>query len=153
MFTGDITYNVDNQMCQAPLRLSFAVIYGAFGCYIIPVSLIMFVYMKLVRYVHTLKQHVTLGNTFNRAQKDLKMVRRIVILVTMLLIICLPYASFILVSFFTTPPKYHFRIAFIFVDISFVAVTITLFQFTDSLKASVKKLFNNQRNTVVPTLT
>jgi hypothetical protein len=46
-------------------------------------------------------------------------------------------------SFFTSPPKYHFRIAYIFVDVSLAFVMITIFKFTGPLKTAVKKLLKN----------
>jgi hypothetical protein len=56
-------------------------------------------------------------------------------------------------SFFNSAPKYYFRIAFIFVDVLFIWVMIAIFQFTDPLKASLKKIINGRRNLVIPTLT
>ncbi|CAF5098445.1 unnamed protein product, partial [Rotaria sp. Silwood1] len=109
IFTGDIRYNVDNQICQVYLGFSFSIIYISLCTYGIPVPFIIFIYFKLVRYVHDISNRVIPVNTLSRAKKELKMVQNIVILVFILLILGVPYVLFILMSFFTKPPKYHFR--------------------------------------------
>jgi len=153
ILTGAITYSVDNQICQVPFRLSFSIIYMSVCLYIIPVSLIMFIYMKLVRYIKGMSKRVLPVNTLFRARRDLKIVRRIVILVHILLIGGIPMTLFIFLSFGNLAPKYHFRIGYLFVYVSILFIMITLFQFTDLLKASVKKLIYGQRNTVFPMFT
>jgi hypothetical protein len=136
---GEILYNIDNQICQLPLHLSFSIIYMANFAYITPVFLTMIIYLKLVRYVKAMSVRVTLVNTLSRARRELKMVRRTVILVSILIVYCFPYAMFIFLSFFIVIPKYHFRISYVFIDASYLFVMIALFQFTDPLKASIMK--------------
>ncbi|CAF4769894.1 unnamed protein product, partial [Rotaria sp. Silwood2] len=114
---------------------------------------VMLIYFKLIRYVQDMSKHVIPTNTLYRAQRELKMVRRIVILIMGIVTIGFPYALFIFISFFTTPPKYHFRIAYIFVDTSLAFVMIALFQFTEPLKISIMKRITRQVNVVIPTLT
>jgi hypothetical protein len=97
LFTGEIIYNVDNQICQIPLRLSFALIYSSLCIYIIPVSMITFIYFKLVRYVKQMSERATPTNSLSRAQRELKMVKRIVILINILVIIGFPYTIFIFI--------------------------------------------------------
>lgn len=60
---------------------------------------------------------------------------------------------FAFLSFGNLAPKYHFRIAFMFVEVSMLFVMIALFKFTDPLKASVKKIIYTQSNRVMPTVT
>jgi hypothetical protein len=149
VFTDEIVYNIDNQICQLPFRLSFCIIYTAFCIYLIPMPMIVFIYFKLVRYVREMGKRVTPANTLLRAQRELKMVQRTVILISILVILGFPYALFLLMSFFTASPKYNFRIAYIFIDVSSALVMITLFQFTDPLKASVMKKLKHRSNRVV----
>jgi hypothetical protein len=121
--------------------------------YSIPMLLIIFIYLKLVLYVRRMSERITPVNTLVRAKRELKMVHRIVILTIILMIFGVPYMSFIFMSFFVSPPKYHFRIAFIFVDISLVFMIIALFQFTDPLKASImEKIRRRRRNMAVGTV-
>ena len=146
LFTNEIIYNLENQICQLPLRLSFLIIYMANSAYIIPVSLTMIIYLKLVYHVRKMTRRVIPVNTLDRARRDLKMLRRTVILVSILIVYCLPYATFIFCSFFLQLPKYHFRISCAFIDTSYLFVMIALFQFTDPLKASIRKLLRRQTN-------
>jgi hypothetical protein len=82
---------MNNQICQLQLRLDFLAIYNALGIFIIPVSLIIFIYYKIVRYVKEMSKHITPVNILTRAQRELKMIRRIVILVSGLATIGIPY--------------------------------------------------------------
>ncbi|CAF2718104.1 unnamed protein product [Rotaria sp. Silwood2] len=84
----------------------------------------MFIYLKLVRYVQGMSKCVTPANILARAKRELRMGQRTVILVTILLALGVPYTIIIFMPFFTNPPKYHFRIAFIFIDVSLAFVMI-----------------------------
>jgi hypothetical protein len=151
MFTGDITYNYDNQICQIPLRLSFSLIFVICNAYLIPVWMIQLIYFKLVRYVKEVSRHVTTtGISLSRIERELKMVRRIIIIVTILVILGLPYTVFIFMSFFTDPPKYHYQIAGLFINSAVLFVMMALFLFTDPLKSAVFKRINLRSETVVP---
>lgn len=152
IFTDAIVYNVDNQICQVPYGLSFSILYAPFFIYIIPVYLVIFIYLRLVRFVRGMNQRVTLANTLIRAQRNLKMTRRIVTLVEILFISGFPFSIFIFLSFANRAPKYHYRIGFIFVEASMLFVMIALFQFTDSVKASVKKIIYGRPTMVNPNL-
>jgi hypothetical protein len=108
-------YNVHNQICQVPLRFHFSIIYLAHCVYLIPNSLIIYIYLKLVQYVHEMSKHVAPANTLSRAQRELQIVGRIVIVITILIVLGIPYTVFLVMSFFTVIHKYHFRIAFVFI--------------------------------------
>jgi hypothetical protein len=153
LFTNEIVYNADNQICQLRLYLSFSIIYMANFAYITPVSLTMIIYLKLVFYVKKMNERITSVKTLYRAKRELKMVRRTVILVSILIIYCFPYAMFIFLSFFTQIPKYHFRISYVFIDASYLFVIVALFQFTDPLKTSIMKFIQKRaRNDILPTV-
>ncbi|CAF4011683.1 unnamed protein product [Rotaria sp. Silwood1] len=152
MSNGNITYDVDNQICQISLGLSFPMIFVALCIYTIPISLIMFVYFKLVRYVKTISNLVTPANTLIRARRELNMFRRIVIFVTILVVLGIPYITFICMSFFISPPKYHLRIACSAIYVSLACVIIALFQLTPPLKTSIMKLISGRRNKITPTV-
>ncbi|CAF3135116.1 unnamed protein product [Rotaria sp. Silwood2] len=146
VFTSETLYNLDNQICQIYLRLSVSVIMVALCVYVVPITLITFIYFMLVQYVHKMSSHVAAANTLFHAKRELKMVKRTVLLTTILVMVGFPYALFILMSFFTTLPKYHFRIAYVFVDVSMVFVMLTLYQFTEPLKTSMMKRIRRQIN-------
>ncbi|CAF1444620.1 unnamed protein product [Adineta steineri] len=153
LFTGQIVYDVNNQVCELLPRLSFSVIYMAFCLFGIPVSMIMFIYFILVRYVKKMNTHVTPINTLVRALRELKMIRRTVILITIVVTVCFPYQLFLLMSFFNRKPKYNFRIAYVFGDISILCVIITVFIFTDRLKASVKNIITRPTSIITSAVT
>jgi hypothetical protein len=153
LLTHEIKYIINNQICQMPIQLSFFMIYCSFCVYAIPHSITMIVYFKLVRYVQEMSKRATPVNTLNRAKSQLKMVRRIVILIFGVVILGIPYVIFIIMSFFTDPPKYHFRIAFLFGDASLPFVMIALFQFTDPLKEFIIRKINVRTNLILPTVT
>ena len=152
LFTGEILYDIRNQICQLPLHLSFSIIYMANFAYMTPVALTFIVYMKLVYYVKKMGKRITPANVLSRAKKDLQMVKRTVVLVSILIIYCLPYAVFIFLSFIITIPTYHFRISYVFIDASYLFVMIILFQFTDPLKTSIKRKFLRPQNDIAPTV-
>ncbi|CAF0936920.1 unnamed protein product [Adineta steineri] len=143
-----IQYNADNQICETPFRLSFVIIYNSIVGYFIPMNGIMFIYIKLVFYVKEMNKRVTIVNTVSRAQRELKMVHRIVILVSILLILGIPYTTFTFIGFFTKPPKYDFRISFTFMYIALLFIMITLFQFTDSVKIYIMTKIKRRSNTI-----
>ncbi|CAF1235606.1 unnamed protein product [Adineta steineri] len=152
LLRDEIIFNVDNQICQIPMKLSFSIIYMSFCIYIIPILVIMFIYIKLIRYVKKISKRVVSVNILFRAQRELKMIRRTVILVAILGTICAPYQTFIIISLFTEPPRYHFRIAYVFVDLSLLCVIIVLFQFTDPVKTSIMKRIRRLSNMIIPTI-
>jgi len=148
--TGQIIYNVDNQICQVPLRLSFSLMFMLLYGYIIPMLLVLFIYLKLFLYVKEMSEHVIPINTLVRARKQLKMVRRTVILIILGMTVCFPYTIFIVISFFISPPKYHLRICYLFINVSVLLVMIAVFQFTESLKTSSMKKLKRRPNIVIP---
>ncbi len=153
VFTDQIKYDVDNQTCQAPLRLSFLTIFNICYVYMIPVGSVVLIYFRMVRYIKQMSKRVTAVNTLSRAQRELKMIVRIIRLISILLSLGLPYTIFIFMSFFNSAPKYSFRIAYIFADASLALVMIVLFQNTDLVKTSLMKKINWRTNAIVTTVT
>jgi hypothetical protein len=149
IFTDQIKYFADSQTCQTPFRLSFLTIFNACYIYMVPVGALVLIYFHMVRYVKLISKRATPVNTLSRAERELKMIVRIIRLVLILLSIGLPYMIFILMSFFNSTPKYSFRIGYIFMDVSLIFVMIALFQNTDPVKTSLKKKINWRPNKIV----
>lgn len=137
--TGQINYNADNQICQIPLRWSMPIIHVTLWIFVIPMSINIFIYFRLLRYVKEIGQQTTPGNKLFHARRQLKMVRRIFILINVLLLLGLPYTTFIVMSFVTELPKYHFRIIFVFVYVSSILVMSALFYCTETIKKAAVK--------------
>jgi hypothetical protein len=153
VFTDQIKYDVQNQICQIPLRLSFLTFFNSCYMYTIPVGSIILIYFRVVRYVKLMSKRAAPGNTLSRAQRELKMIVRIIRLISILLFAGIPYTIFIFMSFFNSAPKYDFRIAFIFLYASLVLVMIALFQNTDPVMMFVMKKINRLPNTIVAAIT
>lgn len=149
-FEARLVYNVDNQICQLPLRMSFSIIYMPICVYIIPLSLTISIYVRLLIYVRSMNDRIIPLNNQIRAKRELRMMKHVVGIISILLTLGIPYIIFILMSFFTSPPKYHFRIAFLFVDLSLPCVLIILCRFTETLKISISTKLTFKQNRVLP---
>ncbi len=129
LLTGAATYNVDNQACILPFQLSVPIIYNVSLVYMIPFSIIILIYFKLVGYVRQMSNRVTSSvQTIFQARRELVMVRRIATMISILVILGLPYTIFMFISFITKPPKYHYRIAILFVDLAQALIMAALFK-------------------------
>ncbi|CAF0930094.1 unnamed protein product [Adineta ricciae] len=148
LLAGYIVYNVYNQNCEILFSFNFGVIWISSCTYNVPVVIIIFLYFRLILYAKSINNVATAANVFSRAQRELKMVKQIVILVSMLLIFGVPYVTFIVTSFFTNIPLYHYRISHIFVVLPYPVLIATLFYFTEPLKDSLKKNFSRRRNLI-----
>ncbi|CAF1521436.1 unnamed protein product [Adineta steineri] len=149
LFTNNIVYDIDNQLCQVPLRFSFSIIYSALFNYLIPLSMTMFIYFRLVQNVKEMSKRVTSTYILSRAQRELKMVQQTIFIMISLVFLGIPYTIFILMSFFNDVPKYHFRVAYIFIDTSLILMMMILFQFNAPLKSSTMKRINPRTNVVL----
>ncbi|CAF0845593.1 unnamed protein product [Adineta steineri] len=149
LFTNNIVYDIDNQLCQVPLRISFSIIYSALFNYLIPLSMTMFIYFRLVQNVKEMSKRVTSTYILSRAQRELKMVQQTIFIMIFLVFLGIPYTIFILMSFFNDVPKYHFRVAYIFIDTSLILMMMILFQFNTPLKSTTMKRINPQTNVVL----
>jgi hypothetical protein len=153
LFTGHIIYLPNSQICQVPVGFSLPIMYNSTVVYLIPVTCIILIYVKFVLYVRHMSKRVTPANTLFRAQRELRMVRRIVMLVTFLVMSGLPYMIFIFISFITSPPKYYLRIAYLSIDVSLAFVTTVMFETTPSVKNTMLSTIGVVSNVIVPTTT
>ena len=138
--TNNIVYNINNQICQAPLGLSVILMYNAVVIYVIPNMGIILVYMLLTRYVHRMSARTTVSNRLFHARRELKLIQRTFILACTLICLGIPYLIFVLISFATEPPKYHFRIAYFFIDFSILIVMILRYYFTQPVKDIIRRV-------------
>ena len=153
IFTSQIAYLPDEQMCQAPLGLTLYTIYNMLFIYSVPITGIVLIYIQLVLYVRRMSKRASPVNTILQAQRDLKIVRNIVMAVGVLVAVGMPYMIFIFISVFTTPPRYHLRMAYFCVDISMVYVLLPMVETTEPVKKAILKAFGRRSNAVVPVTT
>ncbi|CAF1378834.1 unnamed protein product [Adineta ricciae] len=149
IFNGEIIYDDYNQMCRLRFDLSFSVIYAGCFAYIIPITIIVILYIGLVRHVQGMNLRITCSNTLHRAHQQLQMIQRIVLIVMILLTTGLPYVVFITLSFVDHRWKYFLRVADLFVSISMILVLIALYQCTEPLQKAMKNIIQRHTNTVV----
>jgi hypothetical protein len=142
LWRHDIRYNSDNQICQIPLTLPLPALYVTFLIFVSPVTIIIVVYYKLLRYVRSMGQHITPVNRLFRTKRQLKMIRRICVLINALLFLALPYTTFIVLSFVTVVPKYHFRIIFAFIYVASSLMMCSLFSHTNTARRTAVKFFH-----------
>lgn len=133
LLTGQISYNIDNQVYQVPLRILIPKIYLTVVLYMIPNMGIVIIYIKLVRYVRQISNRTTVLNTLFHARRELRLVQRTFILTCTLIIIGMPYMIFTIMSFITIPYIYHFRIAFLCIDVSILVIIIMTYCFTQQI--------------------
>ena len=92
----------------------------------------------------------TVSNRLFHARRELKLIQRTFILACTLICLGIPYLIFVLISFVTEPPKYHFRIAYIFIDFSILIVMILRYYFTQPVKDIIRRVLP-PTNIVAPT--
>ncbi len=131
LFMGSAIYDVDNQACILPFQLSIPIIYGVSLVYLIPIILIILIYFRLVRYVHQISTQTTSSTlTIFQARRHLAMVKRVIMIISILLIYGVPYTVFMFMSFVTRPPRYHYRISIMCADVSQTLIMLALFKFS-----------------------
>ncbi|CAF0896509.1 unnamed protein product [Adineta ricciae] len=141
-----IQYSFDDQICLVFLRLSFPVIYNMLITYLIPISIIISIYLKLVLYVHFIDSRPTSIARMYRVRRNLFVVRRIITKILILLVLGVPYTIFIIISFFTTPPKYHLRIATCLLVLSQTLIMVAIIFFCRPVSNILMKFLHMTSN-------
>ena len=88
-------------------------------------------YHRLIQYILIVRGRVSAclisGSVVVAAQRQLTLIRRVIVLVSILTLSGVPYSVFIAMGFWMDPPIYQFRISFLFVDIALASVVCTMF--------------------------
>ncbi|CAF0985566.1 unnamed protein product [Adineta steineri] len=129
LYAVPVLLKVDDQICQMPLHLAVITVYNTLCVYFIPVSGIILVYIKIVLYVKEMSKNVTTANNLIRAQRELKMVHQIVILISILLSLDFSFSGFLF-------PDHHFP--------DFL---------TTPIKLAIRNITNQRTNTIAATMT
>ncbi|CAF1446871.1 unnamed protein product [Adineta ricciae] len=141
-----IQYSFDDQICLVFPRLSFSAIYNMLISYLIPISIIISIYLKLVRYVHFIDSRPSSIARMYRVRRNLFVVRRIITKILILIVLGMPYTIFIFISFFTTPPKYHLRIAIFLLVLSQTLITVAIIYFCRPVSNILMKFLHMTAN-------
>ena len=135
--TNQLEYDVYMNMCIIPIRSSGWTMYYAIFCYSIPLILLAFFYHRLIEYILTVRSRVSAclisGSVIVAAQRQLTLIRRVIVLVSILTLSGLPYCVFIFLGFWMDPPIYQFRISFLCVDIALASVVCTMFCYSTDI--------------------
>jgi hypothetical protein len=135
--TNQLQYDIYMNMCIIPIRSSGWTMYYAIFCYSIPLILIGIFYHRLIQYILTVRGRVSAclisGSVVVAAQRQLTLIRRVIVLVSILTISGLPYSVFIFMGFWMDPPVYQFRISFLCVDIALASVVCTMFCYSSDI--------------------
>ncbi|CAF1484063.1 unnamed protein product [Adineta ricciae] len=70
LYPGAIIYDVNDQICHLPVAFSIFVAYALIVGFSIPVSLIIYLYIRLVRHIKQISKNVTTSNNQVRAQRQ-----------------------------------------------------------------------------------
>jgi len=129
--TNQLQYDIYMNMCIIPIRSSGWTVYYAIFCYSIPLVLLAIFYHRLIQYILTVRGRVSAclisGSVVVAAQRQLALIQRVIVLVSILIVSGLPYSAFIFMGFWVDPPVYQFRISFLCVDIALASVVCTMF--------------------------
>ncbi len=117
--------------------------------YTIPITITVFLYFKLIYYVKQMSKRVTSANVLYRAQRELNMIRRVVILVMILFAFGIPDCVFFMMIVFNDKQLYDWRIGSVSMDVSVSMISIVLIQFTEPLKTAIMKRIKRRPNMVV----
>ena len=129
--TNELQYDITMNMCIIPITSSGWTMYFAVFCYTIPLILVAFFYHRLIEYILRARSRVSAclisGSVVVSAQRQLALIQRVIVLITILIVSGLPYCVFIAIGFWTDPPEYQFRISFLCVDIALMSVVLAMF--------------------------
>jgi len=153
LLTGDMIYHVDFQACLLPFRWSIPIVYNVLLAYLVPFSSIAFIYFRLVQYIRQMSSRSIVSvQRLVRARRELVMIRRIIIVINILIVLGLPYTIFTILSFLIQPPRYHYRLSILFIDISQTLIMIVLFKFTQPVLDVLIKFKRKSLNRIYPNI-
>jgi hypothetical protein len=129
--SNQLRYDRSMNMCIIPIRSSGWTLYYAIFCYLIPLILVGIFYHRLIKYILAARSRVSAclisGSVVVSAQRQLALIQRVIVLISILILSGIPYCVFIAIGLWTDPPEYQFRISFLFVDIALASVVLSMF--------------------------
>ncbi|CAF1354939.1 unnamed protein product [Didymodactylos carnosus] len=138
-----IIYLPNEFYCIAPM---FNLKFAAYVCsilYGLSITIISLIYVWIIYYIKQ-QSSQTLKNRQN--QRDLIIIKRILITLGILIILGIPIIVFILLFILTNYwPSFAYRLIWMTISFSFLFLNLSLIYFTSQWKQSVKQLWNNRR--------
>lgn len=145
LFWHDIIYLPNEHNCFIPLTHLCAIIWGAFTTYVIPFSCLSFIYLRITIFIRDQPNNVTLA-VKRRQQRDLLVLRRILITVSILLVVGIPTIVLLMLALITgnTHPL-SYRIVWIGAAICLTTLSIGLVFMDPQLNSIVMKKWRQNR--------
>ncbi|CAF0713689.1 unnamed protein product [Adineta steineri] len=148
LFLHDIVYLPQDNYCFVSFTNVFSLLWLAFNGYGNQIGVLLFVYIRITIFLRHQSNTQSLI-VKHRQERDLLVIRRILITVGLLISLGIPAMVFIVMSFITHedyPLTYPF--VFFFISISMIGVCLSTIIFTPQLKTIVVKII--QHNRVIP---
>ncbi|CAF1006105.1 unnamed protein product [Adineta ricciae] len=135
----------DDELCEITIHNRRTIVYLYMIVYLIPFLLILIQYRILVKYSKRKTNGLHSTNIQQRARRQVKSIRRILILIFILFILSLPDCTIIIFEVFllVRTPRYVHRIGFSFVGIASGLIMLIMMYYTRNLR---RLLFGRQRS-------
>ncbi|CAF1408580.1 unnamed protein product [Adineta steineri] len=148
LFLHDVVYLPTDYYCFVPFTNAYSMLWLAFVCYGNQIGVLSFIYIRITIFLRRQTNTPTLV-VKQRQDRDLLVIRRILIIVALLISLGVPGIVFLVKSFITNTDDFlTFPFVFFFISISMIGVCISTIIFTPQLKKIVVKII--QHNRVIP---
>jgi hypothetical protein len=146
LLTGHLNKLLSDNMCFLPTYEAGLTIYTAGLMFGTPNIVVTVLYRSLVSHVRTTTSTTTVISQ-RKMNRDLTMVRRIVLLVSLLIFCGLPFCIFVVIAWIDSSrlPFYHLHVAFITLNASLPIMLASLLWITPDLRQSLLYTINKVR--------
>jgi hypothetical protein len=120
-------------------------VYRQLMLFIIPFVTIFFIYLKLVLHVRKINRQSKTTSIVKRAQYELRMMLRIIII---LVILALGSITGLVFGFINTPPLYRWRIFYLSLLTSACACVVSIFILTTSVRQWLMRWYNSTNTSI-----
>ncbi|CAF3636534.1 unnamed protein product [Rotaria sp. Silwood1] len=145
LLRGDVIYLRSEYYCQTPFTNISAITYIAIRLFLLPILFITLIYLCLLKYVRQSNlSSITINDNHQRRSKqnkrDLIVIRRILLMLSILILLGLPSMIFLTIFMFTGHLIYvTYRIGWLSVSFSLIFLAYMLIRLTDPLKKTVRR--------------
>ncbi|CAF1242397.1 unnamed protein product [Adineta ricciae] len=141
----DITYLPREHYCYISVmnvRGAVWIFSFAFG---LPLSCLLMIYLRITLYLQHNTQNQRVLMVRQREQRDLTIIRRICVIVSLLMMLGVPALTILLISYIQNVENpYFFRVEWFFVSLSMFGIDFALIIFTPQLKSIFFKRYQQQ---------
>jgi hypothetical protein len=144
LFWHDIVYLPQEHYCYVPYTNIRGILWVILNAYGNPVLLLLFIYLRITRFLHrqSINQALVVKQ---RQERDLLVIRRIFITVSLLLTLGIPSVVLLIMLLITGEESpLFFRIEWLSVSLSMIGLSLAVAFFTSQIKSIILKKY--QRN-------